>query len=117
MTRSVQIFILIIAILSGCADNLEYSPNQAHDRDSPKDLNHFNLAKLNASTPDDTLTIVFAGDSQQFYDEVDLFVDRVNRIKDADLIFIAGDISDLVCSRNLNGLPKDLGLWKSPTLV
>lgn len=114
MTRSVQIIVLIIAILSGCSDNLEYSPNQAHDRNSPKDLNHFNLSKLKASTPDDTLTIVFAGDSQQFYDEVDLFVDRVNKIEDADLIFIAGDISDFGLLQEFEWIAERLETLEKP---
>ena len=94
MIRLVPIFLLLFFFLSACSDSLEYSPNQIHDDDSPTELNYKNLAKLKESEEDDTLTIVFAGDSQQFYDEVDRFVNRVNQIADADLIFIAGDISD-----------------------
>lgn len=114
MTRSIQVFILIIAILSGCSDNLEYSPNQAHDGDSPMDLNYYNLAKLKGSAPDDTLTIVFAGDSQQFYDEVDLFVEKVNKIRDADLIFIAGDISDFGLLQEFEWIAERLQALEKP---
>ena len=114
MMRSLGIFILVIAILSGCADSYEYSPNQAHDRDSPKNLNHYNLGKLNASVPGDTLTIVFAGDSQQFYNEVDLFVERVNNIADADLIFIAGDISDFGLLQEFEWIAERLAELEKP---
>lgn len=94
MIRSLLIFLLISVVLSGCSDLYEYSPNQSHDSGSLEKLNYRNLERLKATHPDDTLTIVFTGDSQQFYDEVDDFVKRVNTIPDVDLIFIAGDISD-----------------------
>lgn len=47
-----------------------------------------------AVPPDDTVTIVLGGDSQRFYEEAELFVKKVNTIKDLDFVLIAGDISD-----------------------
>lgn len=76
-----------------CSDVFEYSPNQIHDHNTPRDLNARNLAKLMASAADDTLTIAVTGDSQQFYDEAERFVDKVNTLPDIDLVILAGDIT------------------------
>jgi 3',5'-cyclic-AMP phosphodiesterase len=74
---------------------IEYSPNQISDNDSPVNINGKNLTKLMATAnEDDTLSIAFIGDSQRFYDDVELFVDRVNKTSGVDLVIIAGDISD-----------------------
>lgn len=89
------ITLLVIAGLSVIAcDNFEYSPNQMHDRDTPRDLNRKNLERLSEDTPDDTVTIAFVGDSQRFYDEVEDFVAKVNTIPGVDFVFLAGDITD-----------------------
>jgi Icc protein len=95
MDRFIQgIVLAFLFMTTGCSDMNEYSPNQIHDNDSPKALNEKSLLKLRSTEPDDTLTIVFAGDSQQFYDELDLFVDKVNSLEAVDFTLIAGDISD-----------------------
>lgn len=94
MMKRVTIFLIGLLSIASCTDVHEYSPNQIHDNESPRDLNKKNLERLMRSVPDDTLTILFSGDSQQFYDEVDLFVDKVNQIPDVDFVLVAGDISD-----------------------
>lgn len=84
----------ILVILLACADLFEFSPNQTFDDDSPVGLNQKNLERLRASTPDDTITIAFIGDSQRFYDEVEAFIDRVNTLPSVDFVLLAGDITD-----------------------
>lgn len=91
----VAVMTIGVGLIGGCSDMTEYSPNQIFDNDSPVDINNKNLKKL-MDTPDDddTLTIAFIGDSQRFYDEVELFVDKVNDVNSVDFVIIAGDISD-----------------------
>ncbi len=55
---------------------------------------HKNLTKLRQNAEDDTVTIVFAGDTQRWYDEQERFVKKVNSLKNIDLVLLAGDISD-----------------------
>src|SRR5687768_195055 len=88
--------LLAVAFLAfiGCTDANEYSPNQSEDGDSARELTKQNLARLAALPADDTLTIAFAGDSQNFYDEVESFVQEVNQHREVDLVLVAGDISD-----------------------
>lgn len=95
MTDSYQrLLCLAFLLLVACSDYDEYSPNQASDHNSSRELNKTNLQKLSSFPIDDTLTIAFIGDSQNFYNESDLFVKKVNLRKDIDLVLISGDISD-----------------------
>ncbi len=75
-------------------NSFEFSPNQAFDRNTPRDLNAANLEKLLARAIDDTVIIAFVGDSQRFMDELDRFVSHVNKNPNVDFVVLAGDISD-----------------------
>jgi 3',5'-cyclic-AMP phosphodiesterase len=86
-------FFVLLVVLQSC-DSFEYSPNQVYDKDSKVALNAKNLQLLQSFPKDDTVTIAFVGDSQRFYDELDLFIDTVNNIEAVDFILLAGDISD-----------------------
>src|SRR5688500_3569230 len=114
MHRLIQKVFLSSVIIAGCSDVHEYSPNQIYDSNSARELNMKNLVKLQSSVPDDTLTIVFAGDSQQFYDEVDLFVRKVNEIEGIDFTIIAGDISDFGLLQEFEWITERLNGLKKP---
>ncbi|WP_342089007.1 metallophosphoesterase family protein [Dyadobacter sp. OTU695] len=86
-------WIICILLLTGC-DSFEFSANQVSDRDSPRDLNSKNLTKLFSNPTDDTVTVVFVGDSQRWYDQLDRFVKKINTLDNVDLVLLAGDISD-----------------------
>jgi 3',5'-cyclic AMP phosphodiesterase CpdA len=79
--------------LQSC-DYFEYSPNQVYRKSTKVELNAKNLELLNSLPQDDTITIAFVGDSQRFYDELNLFIDTVNNIAAVDFVLLAGDISD-----------------------
>lgn len=87
-------FIFWAVAIAGC-DSFEYSPNQAFDSNTPRNLNDRNLALLKEKAlSDDTVTIAFVGDSQRFYDDVEDFVSKVNEIPSVDFTLLAGDITD-----------------------
>jgi 3',5'-cyclic-AMP phosphodiesterase len=93
--KQLYVLILLAAILlQSCWEAFEYSPNQSFDKDSARGLNAQNLQLLYEQPSDDTITIAFVGDSQRFYDELDQFIDTVNRIPSIDFVLFAGDISD-----------------------
>ena len=101
-------------MFAGCSDAYEYSPNQISDNNSSRDLNMKNLQRLQEQTPDDTITIVFAGDSQQFYQELDSFVEKVNTLNDVDFVLIAGDISDFGLLQEFEWIDARLRNLKQP---
>lgn len=84
---------LLTGLLYSCTD-FEYSPNQGFDKNSPVNLNAKNLQKLQEIPNDDTVRFIVSGDSQKSNNEVDLFVDKVNQMRNIDLVFLAGDISE-----------------------
>lgn len=87
------VLVLISALLGSC-DSFEFSPNQVFDDNSEINLNSKNLIRLDTLPHDDTITFAFVGDSQRFYDQLDLFVDTVNHIPEIDFVILAGDVSD-----------------------
>jgi 3',5'-cyclic-AMP phosphodiesterase len=86
--------LVMAAAMHGCAESFEYSPNQTSDGDSKSLLNEKNIQWLYTQPEDDTITIAFVGDSQRFYDELEIFIDTVNAIPSIDFVLLAGDISD-----------------------
>jgi len=111
----VVVMIIGLGLIGGCSDMVEYSPNQIFDHDSPVDINGKNLKSLtDTSNDDDTLTIAFIGDSQRFYDEVELFVDKVNDINGVDFVILAGDISDFGLLAEFEWIAKRLDDLKKP---
>src|SRR5687767_385887 len=87
-------YLLLLGIIISACKKIEYSPNQAKTKGMEDGLNRKNIEALQARQNDDTVRIAFIGDTQRFYDECGLFVDKVNALPGVDLVIIAGDISD-----------------------
>lgn len=86
-----------ISILLSACNKFEYSPYQTFAPDLPRELNRQNMERLFATRNqdlNDTVTIVFSGDSQRFYDQLHRLVDKVNAIPDIDFMVLSGDIAD-----------------------
>lgn len=86
---------MVAALLSAC-NKFEASPYATTVPEMPEKVNLANMARLAANEPndDDTVTIVFTGDPQRFYEEQEAIVDKANSIPNVDLFILAGDISD-----------------------
>ncbi len=109
----VCILLGILFVPVGC-DNFEFSPNQTYDRNTPRDLNAKNLARLLKAPVDDTVVIAFVGDSQRFYDQLERFVRKVNGIPAVDFVLLAGDISDFGLLTEFEWVHKQFEKLKAP---
>lgn len=91
---NVLLALLILSLFTTC-ELVELSPNVVFDNSSPTRLNVTNIDRL-LSTPnwDDTIRIVFTGDSQNFYVGSDKLIDQVNSMHNVDFLIHSGDISD-----------------------
>jgi 3',5'-cyclic-AMP phosphodiesterase len=109
--------ILCVLLLSSC-EKFEYSPYQTDNLKRPEELNNINLAKLKAieETADDTVTIMFTGDSQRFYNSLDALVQKTNSIPDIDFLILAGDISDFALLQEFMWVYNRLEKLKVPYL-
>ncbi len=87
--------IVLLTSWAGCG-KFETSPYATTTPDAPRLSNVENVARLAAREPhdDDTVTIVFTGDAQRFYEEQEAIVAKANSIPNVDLFIIAGDITD-----------------------
>jgi 3',5'-cyclic-AMP phosphodiesterase len=89
--------LIILTFFFEACNKFESSPYQNADRSGlPSELNRMNLDKLRTKTQfaDDTVRIVFSGDTQRFYDEVELLVEKTKDIPHVDFLILAGDITD-----------------------
>ena len=93
-TMKAVFFVVFVACLFSACELIEYSPNQAFDKDTPRDLNKKNLQRLFEQPADDTIRFVLTGDSQRAYKNASDLVNVVNGIKGVDFVLLAGDISD-----------------------
>jgi 3',5'-cyclic AMP phosphodiesterase CpdA len=107
----------IFGFISGC-DKFEYSPYQTHKNGSPEGLNQINIKKLSGaeSSSDDTVTILFTGDSQRFYNSLDALVQKSNSLPEVDFLILAGDISDFGLLQEFTWVYKRLESLKVPYL-
>lgn len=93
MKQYILFFLIFLLGVSGC-DSLEFSPNQAFDKNTPRDLNNKNLEELFAAPSDDTVRFVVAGDTQRQYKNTRDLVNTINRMPGIDMFFLAGDVSE-----------------------
>ncbi len=109
------ILLSIIAIIfSFSCGKLEYSPNQKFDKTSPRDLNAANLKRLLSLPADDTIRFVLSGDSQRAYDDLGVFVDKVNATPGIDFVILNGDISDFGLLQEFKWIEKQYSKLKVP---
>jgi 3',5'-cyclic-AMP phosphodiesterase len=77
----------------------------------------FNLDKLLSQPKKDTLRLVFVGDTQRFYDEVEDLVNEINSLTQVDALIITGDLSDFSAAREYEWLNAELKKLKVPFLT
>lgn len=104
---------IAMTMLFSCS-NIELHPYQVFDDESPRNLNIQQYQRLSRTIGDDTVTIAFAGDTQRFYDELNLFVKKVNQLPDVDFVMLAGDISDFGLLQELEWINRELNDLRAP---
>src|SRR5687767_6347545 len=89
------LFVLpLLTMVCGC-EKFEPSPNQIFNEDSPQHINERQIQRLLSNRDgDDTIRVIFTGDSQRYYDEAELLVNKANSIPNIDFLILAGDLSD-----------------------
>ena len=109
--RSLKIsalYLLLISFTLGC-NNLEYSPNQSFDGDSPTNLNAKNIARLhqNVNNSDDTVRFILTGDTQRSYDQARALIAVANsNYPKLDFVLLNGDISDFGLRQEMEWVTK-----------
>lgn len=85
--------LFITFAIAGCS-LFEYHPYEVRVPENEQNLNAKAIGQIQSETAGkDTVTIILMGDTQRFYDEVEVFVRSANTQK-ADFVILAGDITD-----------------------
>lgn len=94
-TSKVLLLLFTVIIIISC-EKFEYSPYQEKVIGQPTNLNGSNIEKILAteSQADDTISILFTGDSQRSYNSLDALITKANTLNKLDFLILAGDISD-----------------------
>lgn len=112
--------VCIIFVITSC-NELEYSPNQKFDKDSPRNLNAKNLDRLysNESLADtnDTVRFILTGDTQRSYDQAVDLIAVANKFQKLDFVLLNGDISDFGLLKEMKTITKIYEQLKVPYIT
>lgn len=110
MKSASKMFLLFfLFLLGGCNKLFEYSPYAINFNGENSNINQTNINRLSFLNENDTIQIAFTGDSHNNFDELELFVEKVNAMEGIDFVVHVGDIADF-------GLPKQY-LWGNSYLL
>lgn len=113
-----HIYVLLsLLLLSSCEGLVEYHPHQIILDSNDKGLTAYNLSKLYAQTPSDTLKVLVMGDTQRFYDAAEKFVESANQFTYIDFVIHQGDISDFGMSQEFRWVHDIMKKLKWPYLT
>ncbi|WP_229712496.1 metallophosphoesterase family protein [Marivirga lumbricoides] len=116
-TTVIYIISVSLCFLSGC-NLVEFNPNEIRLDEEEKDLNSKAITKIQSAGKRDTLTFVFMGDTQRFYDETDEFVESVNGLAyPIDFVIHAGDIADFGLAAEFKWVHNSMKKLKVPYLA
>lgn len=96
LDRTQTLLFLFTAFVIISCEKFEYSPYQEEVKGQPSNLNALNIEKIHSTElhADDTISILFTGDSQRSYQRLDALIAKVNTMNNLDFLILAGDISD-----------------------
>lgn len=95
------ITLAVVLFTSVSCNKFEANPYEVNVPPYMRNLNQRNIQQLwlQEGNADDTVTILFSGDSQRFYDELEDLVAKTNSFHHIDFFILAGDISDFGLNR------------------
>jgi len=93
-TNRSLLFLLVLLVLGGC-DALEYHPYDAHIK-GETGINAKNMKLINERCEGkETICFAFMSDTQKNYDDTERFVKALNKRNDVDFVVHGGDVTDL----------------------
>lgn len=92
-----------------------YHPDEV--RPDKHDLNAHNIARLASLPSHNSFRFVLIGDTQRFYEELDAFVDHINRQDDIAFVLFNGDMVDFGLNKEYNWIAARLEKLQVPYIV
>lgn len=118
MHHKYLVLIMLIGSLLISCDKFEYNVYEVNRTLQDETVTtEYNINRLLHGQHKDSLHIIFTGDTQRFYDDVEDMVESVNELPDVDLVIITGDIADFGTAREYELINKQFKLLKVPFLT
>jgi len=109
--------IIFATVFTGC-DLFEYNVYESNRYENPIEAtNEYNIGRLLQLDHKDTLYLVFTGDPQRYYNELEDMVKTVNGLPRVDAVFVSGDLIEFGTSREYEWICEHLIKLKSPFLT
>ena len=109
--------IIISALFSAC-EQFDYNVYQTNRYDGPVEATtSYNLELLRALPQKDTLYLVFTGDTQRYYDDLDNMIDVINAFPKVDAVFVAGDLVEFAMTHEFEWVCEELTKLNAPFLT
>jgi len=89
----VTVLVLSIFLIS-CEKTFSYNANEIQIGESDRKQNIKNLDRLRSKQQTDSFSFIVISDTQRFYEELDDFVEKVNRYPDISFVVLNGDMTD-----------------------
>ncbi len=86
------IFFWCILLFTAC-EQFDYNVYQTNRYDPPAEAaTSYNIEQLQKLPWTDTLRVIFTGDPQRYYDDLEEMVEKINQVPNLDAVFVAGDL-------------------------
>ena len=86
---------LVLSIfLISCEKTFTYNANEIQIEEKDKDQNTKSLERLLLKPETDSFNFIVISDTQRFYEELDDFVENINRYPDISFVVLNGDMTD-----------------------
>lgn len=92
--RFLFVALLLSTLSSSCKKLFSYSANEIQIEEKDRDQNIKNIERLQSKEHKDSFRFVVISDCQRFYEELDEFVEKINRYPDISFVVLNGDITD-----------------------
>jgi Icc protein len=115
--KSIVLTVVVAFIFSSC-ELFEYNVYEINRIDYPVEATHeYNIAQLQEREYHDTLHLVFTGDTQRHYNDLEELVSAVNGLPRVDAVFITGDLVEFATTREFQWVSEQLINLNAPFLT
>ena len=117
LMRFIFIALLLSILSSSCKKLFSYSANEIQLGEKDRDQNIKNIERLQSKGQNDSFRFVVISDCQRFYEEMDEFVEKINRYPDISFVVLNGDMTDFGLRSEYQWMSERLQKLSFPFLV
>ena len=115
--RFLFVALLLSILSSSCKKLFSYNANEIQIEEKDRNQNIKNIERLQSKEQNDSFRFVVISDCQRFYEEVDEFVEKINKYPRISFVVLNGDITDFGLRSEYLWISQRLQKLSFPSLV